>query len=77
MGTLRRRNRTQRQRVTDEAVAAYTSCDHAVLQRALRLPPWQVSPLEADGPCPYSEGSGGGGTWADSVPLRKALDGHR
>ncbi len=74
MGTRRRRSHNQRQRVTDETVALYAAGDKTALHQALRLPPWQVSPLEAVGECPYPPRSGGGNTWAESVALRAELE---
>lgn len=74
MATLRRRKHTQQSgRVTAEAVDAFDAGDRERLHRELRLPPWQASPLEAEGDCPWSPGSAGGFTWADSVALRAAL----
>ncbi len=73
MGTIRRRTRTERVRVTSEAVAAFNNGDAAALHRALRLPPWQASPLIAEGECPWPPGSGGHTTWADSQALRAEL----
>ncbi len=75
MPTKRMRvNRTQRTRITPDAVAAYRAGDETELDRLLRIPPWQVSPLEAEGACPYSRNAAGHGTWADSVDLREALE---
>lgn len=75
MTTIRRRTRNQQAgRITPEAVAAFVAGDHAALQRALRLPPWQVSPLNAVGACPYPSGTGGADTWDDSLALRGQLE---
>ncbi len=74
MPTMRHRvNRTQRVRVTPEAVAAFHAGDAMELHRLLRLKPWQASPLDAVGDCPYSANSAGGASWQDSVDLRAAL----
>ncbi|RLA18789.1 MAG: hypothetical protein DRQ56_06755 [Gammaproteobacteria bacterium] len=67
-------NRTQKTRITAEVVAAYRAGDETELHRLLRLPPWQISPLEAEGECPYSRNAAGNGTWQDSVDLREALE---
>lgn len=69
-----RTTRTFRQRVTDAAVAAYKAGDDLTLCRELRLPPWQISPLQVDGDCPWPAGTGGAMTWPDSVALRDELE---
>jgi hypothetical protein len=75
MPTKRMRvNRTQRTRITPEAVAAYRAGDKGELHRLLRLPPWQASPLDAEGECPFPRTSSGHLTWQDSVDLREALE---
>ena len=73
-----KRKRTTRnlaQRVTAKAIAAFTAGDSVTLHREMRLPPWQLSPLDTeDGPCPYAVRTAGANTWADSVALRKELE---
>jgi hypothetical protein len=77
MGTIRRRKHNQHSgRITRDAVACFMAGDWRGLHAALRLPPWQVSPLDATGPCPWPAGTRGGDTWPDSVALREALHGH-
>lgn len=77
MAGVRRRRRLEKAgRITQEAIAAFKAGDVIALQRALRLPPWQVSPLTVAGKCPWPPGSGGAITWVDSVGLREALNGH-
>lgn len=75
MGT---RYRTRRQdpgpRITPEAVAAYRAGDELALHRALRLRPWQASPIGAVGPCPWPPGTGGHESWALAVELRAELE---
>jgi hypothetical protein len=74
MTTIRRRTRSQQAgRITPEAVAAFNAGDHATLKHALRLPPWQVSPLDAEGACPYPSLTAGAVTWLDSSTLRNQL----
>lgn len=74
MTTIRRRTRTQQAgRITPEAVAAFRAGDHATLKHALRLPPWQVSPLDAEGACPYPSLTAAAVTWLDSLTLRNQL----
>lgn len=77
MGTVNRRPRKQHVgRITPDALVAYAAGDRTGLHKALRLPPWQASPLDAEGECPYPSGSGYARTWADSLALREALHGH-
>ena len=74
MSTIRRRTRSQQAgRITPEAVAAFVAGDRATLKHALRLPPWQVSPLDAEGACPYPPLTGAAVTWLDSLALRSQL----
>lgn len=74
MANVRRRARTQQTgRITADAVAAFIAGDRMELSRALRLPPWQISPLDVAGPCPYPPTTAGGSTWPDSVKLRAEL----
>jgi len=60
--------------ITAEAVAAYRASDHAGLDRALGLKPWEVSPLEAEGDCPWPTGTAGAMTWPKAVSLRAELE---
>jgi hypothetical protein len=74
MGMIRRRKHSQQAgRINDEAVAAWKARDRRALHQALRLPPHQVSPLDAYGECPYPLHVAGGMTWATSSGLRSAL----
>ena len=45
--------RNVRQRITPEAVKAYLDEDDGELRRLLGLKPWEISPLDAVGPCVY------------------------
>ncbi|WP_395117753.1 hypothetical protein ACFCQI_14260 [Rhodanobacter sp. FW102-FHT14D06] len=75
MTTIRRRTRNQQAgRITPEALAAFVAGDHATLKHALRLPPWQVSPLDAEEVCPYPPLTAGAVTWLDSLTLRNQLE---
>lgn len=75
MATIRRRRHTEMPgRITAEAVAAFRAGDSLALSRALRLPPWQASPLSAIGECPWPCSTAGGRAWADSIALRKQLE---
>jgi len=69
----RRPRNIARSRITPAALAAYRAGDVPALHRALNLPPWQVSPLEVSGACPWPAGTGGAETWAESERLRKEL----
>lgn len=71
----RYRRRAQRSgTVTPAAVAAYRAGDRDALRRELCLKPWQPTPLEVDGRCPWPEGSAGAKAWPASVALRAALE---
>jgi len=75
MSTIKRKPRLQRAgRITPDAVAAFRADDRESLHAALRLPPWQLSPLDAIGECPYPHGAAGATTWPDSVSLRVELE---
>ena len=77
MATVRRRRHAERTgRVTAAAHAAWKARDREALHSALRLPPWQPSPLELDGECPWPAGTAAARTWQDSIDLREALRGH-
>jgi len=75
MATKRQRApRGMASRITASAATAFLAGDPLALSHALRLPPWQVSPLDAAGECPYPAGAAGARTWADSVELREQLE---
>jgi hypothetical protein len=75
MATKRtRKSRNLRARVTPAAVAAYRAKDYAALHLELRLAPWEVSPLDAWGDCPWPSRTGGGDTWDQAVQLRAELE---
>ncbi len=75
MTTPRRRKHTQQAgRITPDAIAAFRAGDAIALARALRLPPWHASPLEAVGACPWPCTTGGAATWADAIELRAQLE---
>ena len=72
--TKRYRRRTARMgNVTPDAVAAFQRGDRTALHRELDLKPWQPSPLDVDGACPWPLGSAGQNTWAGAVALRAEL----
>ena len=74
MGMVRRRKHEERSgRITTGAQAAFEAGDWLRLHRELRLPPWQASPLDAMGECPWPATTAAGVTWAASAGLRKAL----
>ncbi len=60
--------------ITGEAVAAYRALDRVALHRALGLKPWEASPIDATGDCPWSTGSAGERTWDKVVRLRAELE---
>ena len=72
---LKRKTSKQRDtRITPEAVEAYRAGDEMALHRALGLKPWEPSPIDAIGNCPWSEGSGGSLSWAKVKALRGELE---
>lgn len=73
MARKRQNRNIARSRITPAAVEAYRAGNRLELHRALNLPPWQASPLDAVGACPWPPSSAGGRTWADSVRLREGL----
>lgn len=62
-----------RTRITPAAVEAFKAGDVAELRKALQLRPWETSPLDAVGVCPWPPSSAGGRTWAKALELRGAL----
>lgn len=75
MSTPRRRTRAPAAHsITPAAVAAYRSGDQHTLHAELHLPPWQVSPLDAVGDCPWPQNSAGAITWPASAALRAELE---
>lgn len=74
MPTKRKRlQRAVATRINAEAHEAWGHADRIALHRALRLPPWQASPLDAVDQCPWPQTTAGAATWADSVSLREGL----
>lgn len=74
MPAKRRPDKARDHRVTPAAVEAFRIGDVAGLRKALALRPWQISPLEAQGTCPWPKGTAAAETWAQSVALRAALE---
>jgi|GEM_PF-2297577 len=74
MPVKRRLAKVRENRITPEAVAAFNAEDRTALADALRLRPWEISPLEVcDGPSPYPAGSGGCTTWQKALELLTQL----
>lgn len=69
----RRPRNIARSRITPAALAAYRAGDSQELHKALNLAPWEVSPLEVSGACPWPPGSAGATTWAESKQLLEDL----
>ncbi len=61
-------------KITPAAVAAYKAGDRGDLHDQLRLKPWQASPLDVEGPCPYSPPYVIAATWPHIQALRAALE---
>ena len=71
MPIKRRVAKVRDHRLTAAAVEAYRNRDSLALHRALGLKPWEVSPLDADGPEPPADPHRG--PWLDSWPKAWAL----
>ena len=54
-------------------VDAFNADDDDKLSSLLRLKPWEISPLEAVGECPYPPGTGGALSWPHARALREEL----
>lgn len=74
MPAKRTKAKQRQARITPEAVAAYRASDRVALHRALGLKPWEASPIDATGDCPWSPGSAGERTWDKVVGLRAELE---
>lgn len=75
MSTTRYRRRAiGAHQITPAALAAYRAEDRKALHHELRLPPWQVSPLDAHGDCPWPPTTAGATSWPLSCELREALE---
>jgi hypothetical protein len=73
--TKRYRRRTARTgNITPDAVAAFQGGDRTGLHRELGLKPWQPSPLDVNGACPWPPGSAGQDTWDEAIALRAELE---
>ena len=73
MPTKRQRvTRSLAARITPEAIAAWRAGRWGELQRALRLPPWHASPLDAVGDQPAGNAAGAT-TWGEAARLRAEL----
>lgn len=73
MPSKRRTAKARDIRITPAALAAWEAGDERALHRALGLRPWEVSPLHAEGECPWPIGTGAASTWPRMVELRAAL----
>ena len=74
MPTKRKRaSRAMRTRITPDAIAAFKAGDHMRLHSILRLKPWEISPLDAEGESPWPETSAGGKSWGQAVELREEI----
>ena len=75
MPTRRKRiTRTPAEHITPGAVAAFVARDYATLHVELRMRPWEISPLDADGLCPYTKPCAGADSWKRAQQLRKAIE---
>ena len=62
---------TKRRRIPRAVIEAYEAEDDDTLRALLDLKPWEVSPLDADGPCPYSPTSAGARSWPKAMALQE------
>lgn len=74
MTTYRTRRAEAGPRITAEAVAAFRAGDWIGLHRALRLRPWEASPLDAATDTPIRGGQPYVDSWAQARELRLALE---
>lgn len=75
LATKRTRSaRHLRARLTPEAVEHYRVGNAQALHLELRLAPWEASPLDAVGGCPWPAGTAGGSSWDQAVALRAELE---
>ena len=74
MPTKRRTSKQRQYAATPGAVDAFVADDRTALHRALGLPPWCASPLDAEGECPWPAGSAGARSWPEVVRLRAELE---
>lgn len=65
---------TRRRRIPRAVIEAYEAGDDDTVRALLDLKPWEVSPLDADGACPYSPTSAGTTSWAKAAALREELE---
>ncbi len=75
MPAKRRTAKARPHRITEEAIAAFSSGDRLGVHRALNLPPWVPSPLDVseDEESPWPAASGGSLSWPFAVELRREL----
>jgi hypothetical protein len=69
-----RRRAARSDTITPAAVAAYHAGNRDALRRELHLKPWQPSPLDVDGRCPWPKDTAGAKAWPACVVLRAALE---
>jgi len=74
MTNYRRRRPDAGPKITPAAVEAYRAGDCQELHRALNLPPWHPSPLQAEGASPYPGNCAGAHFWPAAVALREQLE---
>jgi hypothetical protein len=76
MPVKQRQAKVRANRITTDAVAAFSIGDHMGLQRALGLKPWQPSPFDIDGPAPpvWATGTAWAASWDAVADLRKELE---
>lgn len=73
MPAKRRSAKARECRITPAALAAWEAGDRLALDRALGLRPWEPSPLDAEGACPWGEGTAAAAAWPAMVELRAEL----
>ena len=61
-------------RITAEMIKAFNDDDDDRLRSLLRLKPWEESPLDAVGECPYPPTTMGALSWPKAKALRKQLE---
>lgn len=69
----RRIEKVKEYRITEAARDAWQAGDVRALHLALGLRPWEPSPLEIEGPCPWRAGTVGAQSWDRIAELRDVL----
>ncbi|MFD2053781.1 hypothetical protein ACFSQT_12000 [Mesorhizobium calcicola] len=74
----RRVSKSRNRGINPQAVEAFKAGDNATLRQALKIRPWEPSPLEVDGPQPpdwaRNDGTAWTACWPNAWALRQELE---